>query len=214
MKLEFYHYVHCPYCIRVRLALGLLGLAWTSVVIPYDDEVTPVKLCGKKMLPILVVDGRPMNESLDIIRFLDREDRLRTSQLPLGIDFEAMVQKFAENVHNLAMPWWVWTPEFDERARAYFTAKKEAKRGPFSALVRRRGEFEAPLLTDLAVLTPRLRPFWDSDVPTIHDIVLTAQLWGLFHVPEFRFPAEWHDYLMRMKDACRFVPHQDHWGKA
>ncbi len=212
MKLEFYHYVHCPYCIRVRMALGYLDLPWTSVVVPYDDEVTPVQLCGKKMLPILVVDGKPMNESLDIIRFVDRDDRLASSG-SLGTEFEATLQRLADNIHNLCMPWWVWTPEFDENSRAYFIAKKSAKRGPFPDLVRRRPEFEVPLLADFVGLVPRLRPFWDSATPTIRDIALASHLWGLFYVPEFRFPAEWHSYLMRMKEACRFVPHQDHWGK-
>ncbi|MFP5459556.1 MAG: glutathione S-transferase N-terminal domain-containing protein, partial [Bacteriovoracia bacterium] len=71
MTVRLFHYVHCPYCVRVRLALGFLGTSWESQVLSYDDEVTPVKLTGKKMLPIALIDDVPMNESLDIIRRLD-----------------------------------------------------------------------------------------------------------------------------------------------
>jgi glutaredoxin 2 len=71
MELKFYHYVHCPFCVRVRMTLGLLDLPYESVVVSYDDEITPVKLTGTKMLPIMSIDGKVMNESLDIMAKLD-----------------------------------------------------------------------------------------------------------------------------------------------
>ena len=61
--MKLYHYVHCPFCVRVRMGLGYLGINFESIVLAYDDEKTPVKLTGKKMLPILVSDdGKAHNE--------------------------------------------------------------------------------------------------------------------------------------------------------
>ena len=37
-KIKLYHYVHCPFCVRVRLALGFLNIPFESHVIAYDDE--------------------------------------------------------------------------------------------------------------------------------------------------------------------------------
>ena len=80
---KLYHYVHCPFCIRIRLALGYLGLSYHSTVLPYDDEQrSGWALAGKKMLPILEFpDGTIMAESLDIISHLDRENRLATNSI-------------------------------------------------------------------------------------------------------------------------------------
>ena len=216
MVLELYHYVHCPYCVRVRLALGHLDLTWKSIVIPYDDEETPVKLAGQKMLPIMKIDGKAMNESLDIIRAIDISNilKIERAQSSAWNELELIINKLGKNVHNLAMPYWVWTPEFTESSRAYFIAKKSAKRGPFDVLRARRNEFEAPLLKDLNELTPRIKNFWDSNELSILDIALASQLWGLFIVPEFRFPQEWHEYLMKVKVACRFDYQANYWRTA
>jgi glutaredoxin 2 len=208
MALELYHYVHCPYCIRVRMALGFLNLPWISHVLPYNDEETPIRLSGKKMLPILVVDGMPQNESLDIIASLDTEKRLKTSSWD---DTDRVLNELGQFVHNLAMPYWVWTPEFDQASREYFVAKKSVKRGPFPALAKRRNEFEAPLQALLKDLEPLLSPYWNSRHLTVKDIALASQVWGLFAVPEFQFSQPWYDYLMKIKVECKFDYHRDFW---
>lgn len=213
---ELFHYVHCPYCVRVRLALGYLGLDWKSTVLPYNDEATPLKLAGKKMLPIMVIDGVATNESLDIIRKLDLSNRLQHQIVSTAQwhQFEELVNQLGKNVHNMAMPYWVWGPEFDDLSRAYFIDKKSAKRGPFDQLRSRREEFEQPLLKDLERLSVNLNPYWESAQFSIRDIVLAAQLWGLYVVPEFRFPQPWHDYLMRVKKIARFEYHAHYWRTA
>ena len=128
MELKLYHYVHCPFCLRVRMALGYLGYTYNSVVVPYDDEKTPVNLTGVKMLPILVLDNKPINESLDIISAIDKNDKfsvnkvMKTSEF---INFEQTLNKLGSHIHNLAMPYWIYTPEFNEKSRIYFQEKKD-----------------------------------------------------------------------------------------
>ena len=74
-RLTLHCYDHCPYCIRVELTMGFLGLPYDRVVYGYGDasETTgPKKLLGKKVLPVLELeDGSMMMESLDIVAYLD-----------------------------------------------------------------------------------------------------------------------------------------------
>jgi GrxB family glutaredoxin len=73
---ELYVYDHCPFCVRVRMALGLLGVKHKLVFMGNDDVDTPTALVGKKIAPIWVDEDGPMAESLDIIAKLDPEKRL------------------------------------------------------------------------------------------------------------------------------------------
>lgn len=71
-------YDHCPFCFRVELLLSQNNIPYKRVVYGYgqgaspdkcgyDETGGPVALTGKKMLPVLEVDGTMMGESLEII---------------------------------------------------------------------------------------------------------------------------------------------------
>jgi glutaredoxin 2 len=49
-----YVYDHCPFCVRVRLALGIKNVKHTVHFLANDDVPTPTKLVGKKVAPIFV----------------------------------------------------------------------------------------------------------------------------------------------------------------
>ncbi len=196
------------------MALGFLELPYESIVLPYDDEKTPVELTGKKMLPIAVLDGTASNESLDIISLLDKNDRLELSVTLYNntfLELNTLLNKWGEQIHNLAMPYWIWTPEFSPGSRHYFQSKKEMKRGPFKELVHKRSLFEEKLQHDLEILKKELKPFYQSDKMTIYDILIASHLWGLYVVPEFQFPQELHHYLQKVKSLCHFDYHKDFW---
>lgn len=210
MSLILHHYVHCPYCVRVRMALGFLKIPYESRVLPYDDQETPVNLIGVKMLPILTFEGKPMKESLDIIRTLDKENKLQgNSDLSSA---ETLIQELNNPVHSLAMPYWIYTSEFTDASRKYFLKQKEAKRGPFKELVKKAPHFFNELQPLLEKLQGKIRPFFESDRLRINDIMVAAHLWGLYVVPEFQFPEEIHQYLQRVKRECNFNYHQDYWS--
>jgi glutaredoxin 2 len=214
MELKLYHYVHCPYCIRVRLALGYLGYEYSSIVVPYDDEKTPVSLAGVKMLPILIIDKKAMNESLDIISVIDKNHYFqikKTTSTPGFTHFDDYLNKLGANIHNLSMPYWIYTPEFNEKSREYFQRKKEVKRGPFKLLVKNRAEFESALMKDLIELSEKLHPFYLQDQFSLYDILLASHLWSLYIVPEFQFPEKIHQYLQKVKKICHFNYHDDFW---
>lgn len=188
------------------MSLGLLGIEFESIVLPYDDEKTPLELTGTKMLPIAVIDGKAMNESLDIMEALSLG--LKTT---IPEDLEEFLKIWGNQVHNLAMPYWIFTPEFNNSSREYFEKKKSIKRGPFKELVKRNSEFKSIILKDLQILEQRLGPYYMSKTFSTLDIVVAAHLWGLYVVPEFQFPPVIHEYLQKVKEHCRFNYHQDFW---
>jgi glutaredoxin 2 len=212
--MKLYHYVHCPFCVRVRLGFGYLGIQYESIVTAYDDEKTPIKLTGKKMLPIVEYDdGKTQNESLDILKAQDTKDLLGWNTLAINLDvINPLLDKSGALVHNLAMPYWIWTPEFNESSRKYFQAKKEIKRGPFKNLVHNQKSFADELKKLLeAELVSELKPFYKSDKFTIMDIMIAAHLWGMYVVPEYRFSDAVNNYLQSVKAITHFNYHEDYW---
>jgi len=72
-----YVYDHCPFCVRVRLALGIKNVKYNCMFLPNDDIPIPTKLIGKKIAPIFSIpeDDLTMAESLDIIEKVDSDER-------------------------------------------------------------------------------------------------------------------------------------------
>jgi len=65
-------YDHCPFCVRVELALAFLGLPYTRVLYGYGDMDGPKRLMGKKQLPVMEYKGKYTEESLDIIGVIEK----------------------------------------------------------------------------------------------------------------------------------------------
>lgn len=210
---KLYHYIHCPFCVRVRMALGFLDIEYESVVLPYHDEETPIQLTGVKMLPIYDDgDDSPINESLDIIRKIDAEKKLYSGVAREDIDkVEELCSVLGSPIHSLCMPYWVYSKEFSDESRGYFLKKKEAKRGPFNKLAQNKSKFLNQLYPLLRDLKKDLTPYFQSSDLTIKDIVLASHLWGLYVLPEFQFEPQLHDYLQRVKNKCKFDYHYDFW---
>lgn len=70
---KVYIYDHCPFCVRVRLALGKKNIKYEPHFLANDDVITPTSLIGKKMVPIFQYKPKDilMGESLDIIKLID-----------------------------------------------------------------------------------------------------------------------------------------------
>jgi glutaredoxin 2 len=66
-----YVYDHCPFCVRVRFALGYKNVKHALHFLANDDVATPTALVGKKVAPIFTHDTVVMPESLDIIKYVD-----------------------------------------------------------------------------------------------------------------------------------------------
>jgi glutaredoxin 2 len=196
------------------MAAGFLNTSYESIVVPYDDEATPINLTGKKMLPIWVNDKRlAQNESLDIIKNLDQSDTLNWKFLADNKEkIDSLLSKIGDPVHSLCMPYWIWTPEFNPNSRKYFQSKKEEKRGPFKDLVKNKKVFIEKLNSIIgSEIEPNLKPFFNSEKLTIVDIMLASHLWGMYIFPEYQFSPTMHTYLQKVSTHCKFDYHQDFW---
>ncbi len=196
------------------MALGFLHREYRSEVVAYDDEATPIGLIGKKMLPIANVNGQVMGESLDIIKAIDTNNKLQTTDVTTHPEykiFEKVLEELGSPVHSLAMPYWIYTPEFNENSREYFKKKKEVKRGPFKELLKNQKQYVDEMNQKLATVAKDLKPFYQSQEFGLKDILIASHIWGLYVVPEFQFEPKVHEYLQRVKAICQFQYHQPYW---
>lgn len=72
-KLTLYYFPSCPFCVRV-----LHHLQNNNVDIPKKDIMSDasaraelMSIGGKTQVPCLVIDGKPLYESVDIINWID-----------------------------------------------------------------------------------------------------------------------------------------------
>jgi glutaredoxin len=74
MSIELYHFESCPYCAKVRKYIDQIGVK--SQITFHDILKDPkaneklLKLNDDDQVPCLVVDGKPMLESDEIISWL------------------------------------------------------------------------------------------------------------------------------------------------
>jgi glutaredoxin 2 len=137
--MKLYVYDHCPFCVRSRMIFGLKDVECEIIVLPNDDEETPTRLIGKKMLPVLVTESNEaIGESLDIVKYID--ENYGASVLTVADDpaIEAWMEEATKVIYPLAIPRWA-SADFEEfrqdAARKYFVSKKEAVFGPFPRLL-------------------------------------------------------------------------------
>uniref|UniRef100_A0A7S2H5U2 GST N-terminal domain-containing protein n=1 Tax=Helicotheca tamesis TaxID=374047 RepID=A0A7S2H5U2_9STRA len=118
-----YVYDHCPFCVRVRLALGVKNVKHNLQFLANDDIPTPTKLIGKKIAPIFAIpeDDFIMGESLDIIEKVDTDERFgETNQIKPAsgrTDIKAWQKSVQTLLRTLQRPRYVATgllPEFQQ----------------------------------------------------------------------------------------------------
>ena len=111
---ELYVYDHCPFCVRVRVALGVQGVPHKLVFMGNDDVETPTALVGKKIAPIWKDADGPMFESLDIIAKAVPEGSI----LPATdrTDIKAWQKSIQTTMRKLCRPRYVKVPLLVESA--------------------------------------------------------------------------------------------------
>jgi glutaredoxin 2 len=137
--MKLYVYDHCPFCVRSRMIFGLKDVACEIITLPNDDEETPTRLIGKKMLPVLVTESNDaIGESLDIVRYIDETYGSSVLTVADNAAIEAWMEEATKLIYPLAIPRWA-SADFDEfrqeASRKYFVSKKEAVFGPFPRLL-------------------------------------------------------------------------------
>ncbi|MBR3328294.1 MAG: glutaredoxin [Atopobiaceae bacterium] len=75
--LDLYYYDSCPYCQKVLRAMRRLDIEdkinLKNILRSQEAADTLVRVGGKRQVPCLFIDGKPMYESDDIVEWLTRE---------------------------------------------------------------------------------------------------------------------------------------------
>eukprot|EP00808_Paulinella_micropora_P027227 g39812.t1 len=126
-----YIYDHCPFCLRVRLLLGLKNIKHKVVFMASDDVDTPTALVGKKIAPIfeMGIFARAMMDSGEIVNLLETDRRFGGQLLRPRSgrkDLEDFFKGASDLIRNLLRPRYVASPlpEFlSKAARETFISK-------------------------------------------------------------------------------------------
>jgi len=211
--MKLYVYEHCPFCVKARAIFGLKGVPFELITLLNDDEVTPKRMIGRKMTPILEEEGRFTPESMDIVAYIDAmgDDPRLTG--PRSASIEAWLQEVSSSLYPLAMPRWAMAPfpEFStEAARAFFTRNKEAIVGPFNKLLASTPDLLAQIHAALASLAPSIQaPEAMNGTLSQDDIHLFAALRALSIVRDVRYPPAVEAYRQTMSRLTGVPLHDD-----
>ena len=172
MATVLYDYWRSSASYRVRIALGLAGLDWTSV--PVDlvagDQRTPAHLARNPqgLVPALEIDGLLLTQSLAIVEYLDETRGL--GLLPDDAPGRARVRALA---HAIAME---TAPVCNLSVRTYAA---QISGGTVSADDWQRRFIGAGLAAFDALLDhPATGTFCYGDTPTLPDLCLIPQIYN------------------------------------
>ncbi len=196
--MKLFYYEHCPYCVRVLMLVNYKHIKLERIVLANDDEETPIKMTGKKMLPTLQKEsGEYLPESLDIIQYLDQlsEPTLPAHYIPE--DIEQWLNKAMPYIRKLVYPRWLKCPfeEFKtQSSRDYFEHKKSKTLGSFAELMANTTETITAFQPILEELSDSVLDISDSKL-TWEDIYLFPYVRSLTLVPGIKWPPAVEHYL-------------------
>ena len=202
--MKLYVYGHCPYCVKAQMIFGLKKIKVKIVPLPYDDEKTPKKMIGQKMLPILEVEKEYMPESLDIIKYIDQN--FGSAPIVKWRECKRLNKWFDGNEflhYYLAMPRWTKSrlPEFKTaKSKRYFQQKKEASLGSFKEALDDSEDLINQIqsrLEKLEKLFGATGSYFKKDL-SVNDFHLFAYLRMLSVVKGIKFPPKTKKYLTKM----------------
>jgi glutaredoxin 2 len=157
--------------------LHLAKLPFENIVLLNDDEGTPIKMIGKKQLPILQKEnGEYISESLDIVEFLDKNLNILGGKRDANI--ELWTNDSSNYLFKLIFPRVVkiGLPEFaTESAIKYFQERKEALIGmTFEEALKETDELKMEAEYHLKLLSPLLQklPSLKNKDFSLDDIIL------------------------------------------
>ncbi|QQX61520.1 glutathione S-transferase [Pseudomonas chlororaphis] len=174
-----YSFRRCPYAMRARLALRYSGVPLEIVEVSLKAKPAEMlALSPKGTVPVLSVDGRVIDESLDIMRWAlarhDPQDWLLKDDGPAQQRIEALI---AENdqVFKLHLNRYKYAERYPEQPMEYYRGQGELFLRQLDELLSQQDYLLAdhPSLADMA-LAPFVRQFahvdrqWFAQTPYRH----------------------------------------------
>ncbi len=201
--MRLYTYEHCPYCVRARMIFGLKNIPVDVIVLANHHDETPMKLVGKKVVPILAdSEGMVMPESLDIVRYVDKKFGEPCLKELVREEVDQWLKKVSSYHNHLVLPRFtqIGLKEFEmPESVEYFTMKKSKVIGSFAENLAQTPEYLARINQDLLELNDLIvSPKASSGELAIEDIVLFPILRNLTIVKGIEFPNKVAAYVQKM----------------
>jgi glutaredoxin 2 len=208
--MKLYMFEHCSLCFRVRMAAALKGLHLREAVVLDDDTDTMVGLVGKRVIPILLKDdGRPMLESMDMVRYVDGQgDPILTgSERP---EITEWAEHFVTKSAPLTMPRYplLGLPEFATVAALdHYNLRKRKVFGDFVELRANTRRYMNELVPELEELDRLIEsPIAVNGALSLDDIRVLPLLRSVAVVKGLRLPHKVRDYFESMMGRIGFEP--------
>lgn len=200
--MKLYMFEHCYLCFRVRMTAALARKHLEEVVVREDDTDTMVALIGRRGVPILVNDdGRPMLESMDIVRYIDHlgEPVLTGPERPEIAVWSERIAPKAAPLTQSRYPL-LGLPEFaSAAARAHYHARKRRTLGDLHELFDSTKRYLGDLMPDLQQIDRMVEsPRAINGALSLDDVRVLPMLRSLAVVKELRFPERLRNYFETM----------------
>jgi glutaredoxin 2 len=193
------------------MIFGLKNIEFNLKFLFNDDEETPIKMIGQKMVPILQKeDNSFMPESMDIVDYIDKTylPQLIKNKGKQNIALYEWITEAGYFISRLAMPRWpqVNFKEFaTQSSKNYFIKKKEAYMGSFQEHLDNTNSYIQSIEPLLLVLEKILhsREYASKDELTEDDIVLFPKLRSLSIVKNVNYPKKVIEYMQNMSKKSK-----------
>jgi glutaredoxin 2 len=208
--MRLYMFEHCSLCFRVRMTAALKRLHLQETVVLDDDSETMVDLVGKRQIPILVRDdGRPMLESMDMVRYVDsRGDPILTG--PERGEIAVWADSFAEKAAPLTWPRYplLGLPEFGTiAAHDHYVLRKRKAIGDLTELRAATRRYVGELAPELDQLNEFIeRADAINGTLSLDDIRVLPLLRSAAVVKGLQFPQRVRDYFEAMMGRIGYQP--------
>jgi len=196
--MKLYIYEHCPFSARVRMIFGMKKIPVDIRVVMEGDVETPMRLVGRKVVPILQKDdGTAMAESMDIIRYVDERFGPKLLTDPVRDEVDAWAQEARSTISKLAIPRMTkssFAENATEAAQNAYREREQKALGDLEALISDtpRLLIEAEGLAKLELIIQDWQAF------SVTDLVLYSQLRTLSIVKGITFGAKASNFTDRM----------------
>ena len=199
--MKLFQYDQCPFCVRADMVAKYKQVNFESVYLLNDDADSCIDRVGKKMVPILEIDGQSIGESLDIAHKLDELGK--TDQvIAEGGDSDRFTQPLmTENraIFSLLFPRSVQMglPEFaTQSAIEFYRVNKEAMiECSFEQALENTAEHKSRVEEVLSDLPELVKPSDRGGLLSWDDVMIFPMLRNLTMVKDIQMPAKVVDYI-------------------
>ena len=212
--LTLIHFDFCPFCQRVRLALGYKGIVFNEQPARFYGPEHFQSISGFGRLPVVEYpDGSRQGESLEIIAELDRRFPETPPLCGGGISdkewegVQAWRARISDMLFRLIAP---TLPQYaslgqDPRAMTYYRNRMESWLGDtLEGLQERRKEWYVGMEADLQDVAARVAVHgFYTPMFSVADTLITGDLTGLRLLEDIQLPPELTTYFARVEAAAQ-----------